>query len=305
MLFSRSPFAICSSFSVLLVALAWVSVPVRNASAQGEVPRRLDATLSEAGAAISFRHNVAPILVKNCGTCHIQQSRGDFSMASFAKLSSARGVLSSGNPRGSKLITMIESGQMPPKGKKVSSADLTTLKRWVQSGAAFDGNNRNANLTSLGSGSSAPANSNSGAGYGSGGYGSGYDGGYGDSGGSGQSQQADGPGYGNQGYQEEQMQIEEDGYGNGAGYGGDAYGNQGGYSSSGGRGRTGRGFEGDVLGMLGLDPGDSLKRLGVDSFFAPLPAATDIQAGPFLKREAEQAFASGYYPLAMELMFGH
>ncbi len=90
----------------------------------------------------SFVREVAPILVQRCGACHIQEARGEFSVANFALL--ARGtpagaVVFPGDLVASRLIESIETGDMPRGDQQVSPAELQTLKDWVMTGARFDG----------------------------------------------------------------------------------------------------------------------------------------------------------------------
>ncbi|RMF43366.1 MAG: hypothetical protein D6753_05370 [Planctomycetota bacterium] len=94
------------------------------------------------GQAISFSQDVAPWLVAKCGNCHINNRRGQFSMATFADL--VRGVNGNrvffpGESRGSRLVEVIESGDMPRGGGKVSAEELASLKGWIDQGATFDG----------------------------------------------------------------------------------------------------------------------------------------------------------------------
>lgn len=279
-------FVFCGLFSVVAPDLAAQGVGI--SSTMGNVDR----TLAGAGSAISFSRQVAPILSQHCGNCHIRSSKGDFSMASFARLSGAQGVVSAGNPNGSKLVTLIESGDMPPKGK-VPAADLTTIKKWVQAGAAFDGNDRNASLASLGKpaakgGGGSRAGSN-GAG-GSSGRGSSDESDEGDGGG--------GEGYGSGGYYEEEESMEEEEYG--PGYGDEGYG-----SGSGGRGgRATGGASSEVLNAYAGNLVSSLGETEWSALFAPAPPEMPA-SGPVLMREAEQAFGAGNCPIALELAFGH
>ena len=273
------------------------------ATAQGlsGVPQRLDETRAQAGSAISFANDVAPILMQHCGACHVRQSKGGFSMASFASLSSADGVLSAGNPQGSSLITMIESREMPPRGR-VPASQLTTLKRWVQSGAAFDGNDRNANLASLRGGSNRAGNRRGPAGGPQGeaaGYGADYPG---------------ASGY-EEGYGEEMETGEEDLYG--ADYPG-----AGGYEEEGGPGPgsprgprprpggprprgPGMGGPGENA-MLASLPADSQAGLeALTAFFSAEPEGGEMDFGPVLQLESEKAFKAGDYLLARQLAFAH
>lgn len=100
------------------------------------------ATAGPADRSPSFVYDVAPILVQRCGACHIQETRGDFSVANFALL--ARGtpagtVIFPGDVVASRLIESIETGDMPRGDQQVTPEELQTLKDWVQAGARFDG----------------------------------------------------------------------------------------------------------------------------------------------------------------------
>jgi mono/diheme cytochrome c family protein len=95
----------------------------------------------EAPAGPSFATQVAPILVQRCGSCHINNSRGDFNMATFAMLAKgppAGTVVFPGDVVASRLIESIETGDMPRGGGKVSPAELQLLKDWVLAGAKYD-----------------------------------------------------------------------------------------------------------------------------------------------------------------------
>lgn len=91
---------------------------------------------------VSFATEIAPWLVEKCSGCHIQRSEGNFSLSNFAALS--RGVdgnvvIFPGDPVASRLVEVIESGDMPRGGQKVPAEELTKLKEWIQQGAQFDG----------------------------------------------------------------------------------------------------------------------------------------------------------------------
>ncbi len=98
--------------------------------------------LAAAVEPISFTKNVAPILVQHCGRCHVGQSRGDFSMATFASLMKGPPegvVLFPGDVQSSRLIETIESRSMPPSGGGIPAGDLKVLKDWIAGGARYDG----------------------------------------------------------------------------------------------------------------------------------------------------------------------
>lgn len=108
---------------------------------------------------VSFVGEVAPILASRCGGCHINGSKGGFSLATFAALMKGPPegvVIFAGDTVASRLIETIETGDMPRGGGKVSPAELMTLKKWINEGAQFDGTDPSVQLTSLTNGT-APA----------------------------------------------------------------------------------------------------------------------------------------------------
>lgn len=105
-----------------------------------------------ANAATSFVKNVAPVLVARCGRCHVSDTKGEFAMDTFANLMKgppAGVVLFPGDPDGSRLIEVIESGDMPRGGGRVGATELATLKNWIKAGAKFDGEDPSVNLSIL------------------------------------------------------------------------------------------------------------------------------------------------------------
>ena len=101
-----------------------------------------------AGGKISFVSQVAPILLSKCGNCHVNERRGNFSTASFRNLDNSA-MIAYGVADDSRLIEVIESGEMPKGNLTVSDNELEILKQWVNQGAEFDGDNPNANLASF------------------------------------------------------------------------------------------------------------------------------------------------------------
>ncbi|MEY4176634.1 MAG: hypothetical protein RLY70_208 [Planctomycetota bacterium] len=102
--------------------------------------------------AVSFSKHVVPILIGKCGNCHVNNARGNFSISSFAALKKGPPggtVIFPGDPIGSRLIEVIESGDMPRGGLKVSADELATLKKWITEGAKYDGQNEQDGLASL------------------------------------------------------------------------------------------------------------------------------------------------------------
>ncbi len=106
-------------------------------------------------SAISFQSDIAPWLISACGNCHINNRRGEFSLASFAELMKGPPegtVIFAGQAAGSRIVEVIESGDMPRGGGKVTPEQLASLKNWIAAGAKFDGPDPGAALTSYASG---------------------------------------------------------------------------------------------------------------------------------------------------------
>ncbi|TWU54516.1 Planctomycete cytochrome C [Rubripirellula tenax] len=104
---------------------------------------------------ISFTKTIAPLLSSRCGGCHINGSKGGFSLATFAALMKGPPegvVIFAGDTVGSRLIETIETGDMPRGGGKVLPAELATLKQWIMTGAKFDGADPTAPISATGAG---------------------------------------------------------------------------------------------------------------------------------------------------------
>jgi len=128
----------CRSGGTALVRLAICLVLSSTAFAQA--PARPDH--------LSFRHQVAPILVKKCLGCHNQlKASGGLSMATFASLKdggkmAGETILKPGDPDGSSLIESVSEGaspRMPYKLPPLARDEIATLSRWVKEGAEIDG----------------------------------------------------------------------------------------------------------------------------------------------------------------------
>ncbi len=92
--------------------------------------------------AISFKSDIAPWLVAQCGNCHINKKSGKFSMVTFNELMDGidgRKLVSPGGAKGSRLYEVIESGDMPRGSGKVTPENLAKLEKWINEGAKFDG----------------------------------------------------------------------------------------------------------------------------------------------------------------------
>ncbi len=102
------------------------------------------------GTGVSFTKEIAPILVGRCNNCHIAQTRGGFNMANFNGLmkgSESGRVVFPGKSDGSRLIEVLDSGDMPRGGGKLQDAQITLIAKWIDQGARFDGKDPAANIT--------------------------------------------------------------------------------------------------------------------------------------------------------------
>lgn len=110
------------------------------------------ATSTPTPGGVSFVKQVAPLLITKCGRCHVDNARGDFSMATFDQLKKgpASGVvITPGDDAGSVLIDKVAGGEMPPGGNKLGAEEIALLRAWVKEGAKFDGPNPQAGLRTL------------------------------------------------------------------------------------------------------------------------------------------------------------
>ena len=110
------------------------------------------------GPPISFRNEVAPILLNSCQTCHgPQKARGKFRVDSFQRLlrpgKSKSAPLTPQKPQESEIVRRItmsdEDERMPQKADPLPAAQIEVIRNWVEQGALFDGDDPAAPLASL------------------------------------------------------------------------------------------------------------------------------------------------------------
>jgi len=112
-----------------------------------------------ADAPVSFRRDVAPILVKQCQGCHnAEKNKGQYRVDSFERLmrpgKSKDAPIRAGHPKDSPLYRLITTAdddeRMPQKADPLPAAQVATIGRWIEEGAKFDGGSDPATpLTSL------------------------------------------------------------------------------------------------------------------------------------------------------------
>ena len=95
---------------------------------------------AETGA-LTFEHDVRPILKAHCTQCHGEEEKPkggiDLRLRRFMDIETEDGarVLVAGKPDDSELVRVIREGEMPKKGKKLTASELERLERWVAEGA--------------------------------------------------------------------------------------------------------------------------------------------------------------------------
>jgi len=115
-------------------------------------PNEADSPRRPPGEPISFMKDIAPLLARRCGGCHIRDNKGEFSMASFEVLMQGGEngeVIVPEDPVDSVLVELIEAGDMPPRDPKLTSQEVALIKNWVAAGAKFDGKDEKDDLSAL------------------------------------------------------------------------------------------------------------------------------------------------------------
>jgi mono/diheme cytochrome c family protein len=96
-------------------------------------------TDTSAVASVSFSKDVMPILQSRCLSCHGggRANRGlSFDTYDTLMAGSNNGpVIIPGNPNGSRLIQLVQSGTMPKQGPKLTPDQIQILIDWILAGA--------------------------------------------------------------------------------------------------------------------------------------------------------------------------
>lgn len=115
--------------------------------AEAAKPAAKPVEVAKAGG-VSFKADIAPLLVKNCLACHgASDAKGDYQLHTFALLmkagSSAEPPITAGSPDKSELLRLLMSDEkeerMPKDGDKLPAEQLALIKRWIAEGAKYDG----------------------------------------------------------------------------------------------------------------------------------------------------------------------
>lgn len=109
-------------------------------------------------APVSFSRDIAPILLRNCQECHgPTKSKGKYRLDTFAKLTqpgdSGHASLTPNRPDQSEIFRLLTApdpdDRMPQKSDPLPADQIQLVKRWIEQGAPFDGNNPSATLASI------------------------------------------------------------------------------------------------------------------------------------------------------------
>ncbi len=123
--------------AVAMVGAALVGSGLRTVAAQ-----------ADASKPAFYTEKVRPIIVTNCGKCHLDMNRkGGLSLQT--KATTMKGgrdgvVIVPGDPANSLLVKLIrhegpanDPMPMPSKAPKMSDADIATIEQWVKAGAVM------------------------------------------------------------------------------------------------------------------------------------------------------------------------
>ena len=115
-------------------------------AAEGSALTKVSLTTAQAKAGPGddfFENNVRPIFANNCASCHMDKASGGLSLNSREEMlkggDTGRAIVV-GDPDKSLLLQAVhQTGdlKMPPKGAKLTAAEIDTLSQWVKMGAPW------------------------------------------------------------------------------------------------------------------------------------------------------------------------
>lgn len=100
---------------------------------------RVGTEVVDAHEPVSFSADVMPLLEKHCWECHSEENTElGLRLDSYEGLMAGSDygtVIEPGDPDGSLLVDMVESGDMPDEGDPVPPEELEVIKMWIAEGA--------------------------------------------------------------------------------------------------------------------------------------------------------------------------
>ena len=116
------------------------------------------ANLACADEGVSFRKDVAPLLLDHCLPCHgPKKAEGSYRVDTFARASGEGdseipgfvGMDLDGSEAYRRMASEDESERMPAESKAIPKDQLTLIRKWIEQGADFDGKDDQAPLASI------------------------------------------------------------------------------------------------------------------------------------------------------------
>jgi len=90
----------------------------------------------------TFANDIAPIVEARCQKCHIDESKGKFSLMDLASTlagGKSGAVVVPGNATDSRMYKLVAGldpeKKMPPKGDPLTADQIATIKNWIDAGA--------------------------------------------------------------------------------------------------------------------------------------------------------------------------
>lgn len=144
---------------VLLCSLVLIGV----GSVRADVPRASEPDVAGAvpelkPGAVSFRNDIAPILVAQCQACHgPEKAENSYRVDTFERLAKAGDnelpPFTAGKPDESEILRLIatddKTERMPKDGDPLSAEKIALVKKWIEEGAVFDAPDRAALLATI------------------------------------------------------------------------------------------------------------------------------------------------------------
>lgn len=128
--------------------LAWLATVAFAIALGSSAARAEPVSDAPASQSVSFKRDIAPILIHQCQSCHgPQKSKGKYRLDSFDRLmkkaSAKAAPIVPGKPRESevfkRIVTDDQEDRMPQKSDPLSAAQIELIRRWIADGANFDG----------------------------------------------------------------------------------------------------------------------------------------------------------------------
>ena len=113
---------------------------------------------ARAVADVSFKEHVAPIFVQKCVACHgAEKPKGRYRVDTFEQLmkpgASESASITPGEPTKSEVYRLIESHddeeRMPQKDERLKAGQIESIRKWIEGGAKFDGEDARTPLAML------------------------------------------------------------------------------------------------------------------------------------------------------------